>query len=115
MEAKSGPKSTKNWFQNDVKNKSKKIVKKIAQGCARRRGGVPIKGPNRPFGQTVVDTRSLHFVPQGHGGGYIHMYIDECVYICIYLCVYIYICMYMYICVYIYVSATVPLWHEVEC
>ena len=28
MEAKLGPKSTKNWFQNDVKNKSKKIVKK---------------------------------------------------------------------------------------
>ena len=84
--AKMAPKSMKNRSKNDTNKMIEKWVqkshagsRKVAQGCAGRRGGAPYNQSIHPSKTAAVDPLSLHFVPQGHGGGYIYIYIYVCV------------------------------------
>ena len=75
-----------------MKNDGKKVMRGIPTNSDMG-GGRPLKLVNYILQRTLIDPLSLHFVPQGYGGGYTYAYAT---------------------CMYIYISATVPLWHDVE-
>ena len=69
--------------KSEAKKARKRFSREIQVTPARGRGGgLRI---NQSYSQrTSMDTLSLHFVPQGHGGGYIIQYMRIC------MCIYIY-------------------------
>ena len=103
-----GAKLGSSWHQNRKKNDAKTMSKKhtkprgpTAPGSAQagpgRRGGGPYKQFKPPSRPAPVRILTLHFVPWGHGGGYI------CTFMCIYIYIYIHIYIHIYICIYIYI------------
>ena len=77
LEAKMAPKSMKNRSKNDTKKmiekwvqKSHASVCKCMQMYAARGGLAPLNQSIHPTKTAAVGPLSLHFVPQGHGGGY---------------------------------------------
>ena len=92
-----GGKLGPSWHQNLKNGGPKTMSKKVKQkGHASQRrvtqvrgGWVPINHQSRASRGQSVGHRTLHIVPQGHGGGYMSMYVY--VSICIYVCIHIYI------------------------
>ena len=115
MAPKTLPKSPQNRpkiNQKSMKNRYGKVIEFLIEKwrgrCSRASavslGWGPLKSINPGVQGDIQGPCTLHFVPQGHGGGYIYIYI--------YIFIYIYIHIYLYM---QNISATVPLRHEVEC
>ena len=68
--AKMGPKSMKNRSKNDTNKMIEKWVQKSHASVRRLRGGLLYNQSIPPTKTAAVGPLSLHFVPQGHGGGY---------------------------------------------
>ena len=83
-----GGKMKPSWHQN-LKNRGPKTMsrnmhendpKKVMQGCAVlrkvvRAGGGSVPTISQSNSPTVMGIGTLHFVPWGHGGGYIYTYV----------------------------------------
>ena len=70
-------KSIKKRYQKNDRKMSLKKSCRVMQGHARsrRKGGLaPLNQSIHPTKTAAVGPLSLHFVPQGHGGGYIYIY-----------------------------------------
>ena len=64
------PKSGEGDPETLTNNDWKKVWKDFSSNGGPR-GGRPLKLVNSILQRTLIDPLSLHFVPQGHGGGYI--------------------------------------------